>query len=297
MARVTRSQTRKTQGKSTDNNTQVKDIPGARPKTKLAAKRAKKGISKSAEEVKKLSVAAPTPNSLSTASNGVHTFEVPSAKKPVPCELHGGPAGTTPTLLFTHGAGGGITTPATQDFAKGFAITSPILLYEGTMNLPNRVKACQAVIDQVEWSAALGGRSMGARAACIAAAENDGTEAVVLVSYPLVGGKEGTDVRDQILLDLPGRVKVLFAIGEKDGMCPLEQLDEVRGRMKAPSWLVVIEGADHGMSVTPKKASEPMRRCTGAMAAMWLRVRDEEKRRRTIRWDAEASVAEMSDWV
>nr|OQO21291.1 hypothetical protein B0A51_10347 [Rachicladosporium sp. CCFEE 5018] len=297
MARATRSQTAKTQGGSINNSKKVKDGPAARPKKELAVKRTKKEIPKAAKEVKKPSAAAPTSNSLSIASNSVHTFEVPSAKKPVPCELHGGLADTTPALIFTHGAGGGISTPATQDFAKGFATTSPILLYQGTMNLPNRVKACQAVIDQVKWSAALGGRSMGARAACIAAAENEGTEAVVLVNYPLVGGNAGTDVRDQILLDLPERVNVLFVIGEKDGMCPLDQLEEIRGRMKAPSWLVIVEGADHGMSISPKKASEGVRNCSGAMAALWLKVRDEERRRRTISWDSEASMAQMSDWA
>ncbi|KAK6403395.1 hypothetical protein LTR95_018965 [Oleoguttula sp. CCFEE 5521] len=297
MARVTRSQTAKTQGASTHNSEQVEDGLAAGPKTNPAAKRTRKKTSKPAKSVKKPFAAVPTSNSSSIASNGVHTFEVPSAKKPVPCELHGGLADTKPALIFTHGAGGGISSPATQDFAKGFATLSPILLYQGTMNLPNRVKACQAVLDRVKWSAALGGRSMGARAACITAAENEGTEAVVLVSYPLMGGKEGTDVRDRILLDLPERAKVLFVIGEKDGMCPLEQLEEVRGRMKAQTWLVVVEGADHGMSVTPKKASEAVRECTGALAAMWLRARDDEKRRRTIRWDAEASVAEMGNWA
>lgn len=113
---------------------------------------------------------------------------------------------------------------------------------------------------------------MGARAAVMAAAEivvqeTGASVRLVLVSYPLQGPK---DVRDQILLDLPEGVEVLFVIGERDAMCPLHLLDEVRGRMRAVSRVVVVRGADHGMNVKPKQRVREVGEETGRLAARWV---------------------------
>lgn len=121
---------------------------------------------------------------------------------------------------------------------------------------------------------------MGARAAVIAATElhtqvqeqqrgqETGVEAkLVLVSYPLQGPK---DVRDQILLDLPEGFEVLFIVGDRDAMCPLELLDEVRAKMRGKSRVVVVRGADHGMDVRPKSQTREVGEETGRVAARWL---------------------------
>lgn len=167
-------------------------------------------------------------------------FSVPFRDKSIICEQRGG---TTPQhhpcLIFTHGAGGGLNNPATKDFAVGFAHLGPVVGFQGTMNLQSRVKTFNAVTEHLQWSGALGGRSMGARAAVMARTEE--TKALVLVSYPLIGGKRG-DVRDRILLGLPSDVDVLFVIGADDNMCPKGQLDEVVGKMKARTWMVQVEG-------------------------------------------------------
>lgn len=116
---------------------------------------------------------------------------------------------------------------------------------------------------------------MGARAAVMAALETAEDEVeLVLVSYPLKGPK---DVRSQILLDLPGIVKVLFVVGDKDEMCPLEMLEEVRGRMKARSQVVVVRGADHGMRTKPARAERECGEETGRLAAEWLAGNVEEE--------------------
>ena len=95
-----------------------------------------------------------------------------------------------------------------------------------------------------------GGRSMGVRVAVIAANEylaqqqdeKHGlsqkwpTARLILISYPLLGPKN--ELRDQILLDLSQDVDVLFIVGDKDEMCPLDLLDETRKSMKARSQLV-----------------------------------------------------------
>jgi predicted alpha/beta-hydrolase family hydrolase len=92
------------------------------------------------------------------------------------------------------------------------------------MNLGSRVKMFDVVIDHHEQEgdskvkgevAAIGGRSMGARAAVMAAKESGrekGIKKLVLVSYPLVSGDK---VRDQILLDIEKDVKVCFCLCEK----------------------------------------------------------------------------------
>jgi len=116
---------------------------------------------------------------------------------------------------------------------------------------------------------------MGARAAVMAATESAVDEVeLVLVSYPLKGPK---DVRSQILLDLQGMVRVLFVVGGRDEMCPLEMLEEVRGRMRARSWVVVVRGADHGMRTRPARVERECGEQAGRLAAEWLagRISDE----------------------
>jgi hypothetical protein len=113
---------------------------------------------------------------------------------------------------------------------------------------------------------------MGARAAVMAALEvleedEEREVELVLVSYPLQGPK---DVRDQILLDLPEGVRVLFVIGDRDSMCPLELLDGVRKKMRAKSQLVVVRSADHGMHTKPAKVEKEVGEETGRVAARWV---------------------------
>jgi len=200
----------------------------------------------------------------------------------------------TPSLVFTHGAGGGIETPAIAEFAEGFASIDTALCFQGTMNLKSRVKSFHAVIENQDWGLALGGRSMGARAAVMTANEYGKTEALVLVSYPLVSEKG--DVRDEILLEISKNIEVLFVIGDGDKMCPLDRLNEVREKMKATSWLMVVKGADHGMSVKPKSATEHFVRETGKVAAQWLKRKDSKKLEAAICWNDEAGEAAMTAW-
>ena len=90
---------------------------------------------------------------------------------------------------------------------------------------------------------------------------------MVFVSYPLQGPN---GVRDQILLDLPREMEVLFVVGDRDAMCPLELLEEVRVKMKAKSRLVVVRGADHGMNARPAHKTKELGEETGRVAAKWL---------------------------
>lgn len=221
-------------------------------------------------------------------------FTVPFNDKEIICERRG--QGAKPALVFTHGAGGGIANPATSDFASGFGEVSPIVTFQGTMNLQSRIKTFNAVIEHEKFDLALGGRSMGARAATITAAQDDRkTKALVLVSYPLVGGKNN-DEREQILLDLDGSVDVLFVTGSKDAQCDLAMLEKTTEKMKAKSWIMTVEGADHGMSWKWKNSVQVMRRRTGEVAAEWLKSRKPGERRYELSWSEEEESLFCTEW-
>ncbi len=93
----------------------------------------------------------------------------------------------------------------------------------------------------------LAGKSMGGRIGCHVAVElEDKPHALVCFGYPLVSPSGA--VRDQVLLEL--ETPVLFVQGTRDSLCPLERLDAVRVRMRAPSELFVLEDGDHSLEVT-----------------------------------------------
>jgi pimeloyl-ACP methyl ester carboxylesterase len=217
--------------------------------------------------------------------NHEHHYQIPSTKKDIACVRNGSEQGA-PSLIFTHGASGGLSNAATQLFMEGFSQSLPVIGFEGSMNLKSRTTSFHAVIEHENAdSVPLGGRSMGARAAVLAAQEH-ATTALVLVSYPLLG--QNGSVRDQILLDIDPSIDVLFISGDGDNMCDLERLNEVRNNMKAKTWLAVAQGADHGMAMKPKSATDALRVHTGQLAAHWLQSRSSSASECLVSWDAEA---------
>ena len=216
-------------------------------------------------------------------------------KKPIQCHQYTpSSSNVSPTLIFTHGAGGTLSADAVVNFCTGFSKYFPVLAFQGSMNLKARTKGFHACIEEVYYSQEtaqnrkpkeqnrkkrmlLGGRSMGARAAVIAASEHiaekdheqeETSIQLILVSYPLQGPKD--DLRDQILLDLPESIGVLFIIGDKDAMCPLDLLNETRSKMVAKSQVVVVRDADHGMNIKPASATKEVGESTGRVAAWWV---------------------------
>ncbi|KIV86347.1 hypothetical protein PV11_01961 [Exophiala sideris] len=237
------------------------------------------------------------PSKQTTGSDGKFTsFEVTSGSKPIPC-IRSHPAKSAPlSLIFTHGAGGGLSAPALMNFARGFSSTgSPVVCFQGNMNLKARTRSFATVLDhekkqrKAEMTVAFGGRSMGARAAVLGAQADESIKVLVLVSYPLIG--PGGAVRDRILLDIRPDVDVLFISGDGDSMCDFPKLATLRKKMKATSWMVVVEGADHGMNLKGgkkmKDATEEVTKETGRIAARWIEARDEEHKDMTLRWNGD----------
>lgn len=218
---------------------------------------------------------------------------------------------------------------------------SGIVMFEGNSNMKSRAAGFGRMLEHGEkekwwWlrgenddktdtrgtTPALGGRSLGARAAVAAALDlldppsrtgRSGLVSLVLSSYPLVS--PAGDVRDQILLALPHNVDVLFVSGDNDSMCPLDRLQAVRDKMKAPSWLVVVKGADHGMKVKGgkdlKTGCERVGLVCGWLAWRWCTDRDGDRegdgptreqgkkgqgRQMTVRWDGDLGRVVLNGW-
>jgi len=227
-----------------------------------------------------------------------HIFNLDWQFKPIRCVLTY-PEGTaqdgttippTPSLIFTHGASGTLASDAIANFAAGFARRLPIICFQGNLNLQSRTKMFSAVEGNQSFSTSLGGRSMGARAAILAA--SDQTQHLVLVSYPLHTNK---DTRDHALLDINPSVKVIFVSGDRDSMCDLARLEEVRKKMRCLTWRIVVEGADHGMKVKPKSATTEAGNKAGELVAAWLEDSDSTRREGSIFCNEEGKV-EWTGW-
>jgi predicted alpha/beta-hydrolase family hydrolase len=208
-------------------------------------------------------------------------------------------------FIFTHGAVGGLETPEMTDFANGFSICAQIVSFQGpTESMASRLHSFDAVLKHEEGVVAVGGRSMGSRAAVNIAMQalsiNSKTmwaTQLVLVSFPLIGSRDGAS-RANILLDLPSTVDVLFESGDRDSMCSLEELNEVRRRMQARSWLLQVAGASHRMRFEQDDdaVGKQIREACGRLASEWLLRRDKKRVARSICWNEELASIDDSGW-
>jgi uncharacterized protein len=91
------------------------------------------------------------------------------------------------------------------------------------------------------------GKSMGGRVGCHLALEEEVAH-VVCLGYPLCGAGNPEKMRDAVLLE--STRPILFVQGTRDSLCPLELLEGVRQKMKAPNQLYIVDGGDHSLMVT-----------------------------------------------
>jgi predicted alpha/beta-hydrolase family hydrolase len=90
------------------------------------------------------------------------------------------------------------------------------------------------------------GKSMGGRVGCHVALEEK-VDGLVCLGYPLCAMGDRSKLRDEVLRSLG--TPLLFVQGTRDPLCPLDLLENVRGEMKAPSILHLVEGGDHSLGV------------------------------------------------
>jgi len=162
-----------------------------------------------------------------------------------------------PLLLFAPGAGAPSSSPWMSAWAERLGTIGDVVRLDypyalagrrSPDRLPVLVEAHRAALAAARarrsGPVVLAGKSMGSRVGCHVALE-ERVDALVCLGYPLRGVRG--ELRSEVLLAL--RTPILFVEGSRDALCPLDALEEVRRRMRAPSALHVVEGGNHSLEV------------------------------------------------
>jgi uncharacterized protein len=155
-----------------------------------------------------------------------------------------------------------------QQCAKRLATIGPVVVFDYPYMrenrkrpdpLPQLVAAHRAALARAKkeigdrhsnLSAILIGKSMGGRIGCHLALEED-VAGLVCLGYPLCAMGDRTKLRDEVLRSL--QTPILFVQGTRDPLCPLDLLEDVRAKMKAPNLLHIVEEGDHSLRVTKRQ--------------------------------------------
>lgn len=116
----------------------------------------------------------------------------------------------------------------------------------------------------------IGGKSMGGRIASHVAARRPEVRGLVFLGYPLHPPGRPERIRDAHLYELT--TPMLFVEGTRDPFCPLDTLEQVRGRLTAPTEVAVIDGGDHSFKVrksSGRSTPEALEEVIDAVAA-WV---------------------------
>ncbi len=120
--------------------------------------------------------------------------------------------------------------------------------FAGKNELPEMEAALEYLRQQAQHAnipAILIGKSFGARVSTYLAATHSDLAGFVFYGLPLQGMSKTSKPRDwSHLSKLTGRA--LFITGEKDRLCPLEQLAEVQKFMRIPFESTIVQG-DHSL--------------------------------------------------
>ena len=162
-----------------------------------------------------------------------------------------------PLLLLAPGAGAPSTSPWMDAWAERLATLGDVVRLDypymrAGRRSPDRLpvlvaahrEALAAAREGRRGPVVLVGKSMGSRVGCHVALEEP-VDALVCLGYPLRGARG--ELRSEVLLAL--RTPVLFVEGTRDPLCPLDALEDVRRRMRAPTALHRVEGGNHSLEV------------------------------------------------
>jgi predicted alpha/beta-hydrolase family hydrolase len=167
-----------------------------------------------------------------------------------------------PFFLFAPGAGAPSSHPWMQNWKRYLAEIGDVETFdydymrEGRKRpdpLPRLIGAHRLALAAVRNDANepifLIGKSMGGRVGCHVALEEE-VAGLICLGYPLCAGGDRSKLRDQVLREL--QRPILFVQGSRDFLCPLDLLENVRKRMKAPNELHVVNGGDHSLRVAKR---------------------------------------------
>jgi len=173
-----------------------------------------------------------------------------------------------PLFLFAHGAGASSMHPWMRHWAELLRQLGPVETFDYPYMasggkrpdpLPKLINAhrealhCARSLHATAGPVVLIGKSVGGRVGCHLSLprENEDIGAVICLGYPLCGGGDPTKLRDQVLREL--RTPLLFVQGTRDGLCPLDLLQQVRREMQCENELHIVEGGDHSLLVAKKQ--------------------------------------------
>ncbi|XP_042451039.1 KAT8 regulatory NSL complex subunit 3-like [Zingiber officinale] len=175
--------------------------------------------------------------------------------------------GNTPLVVFAHGAGAPSTSEwmlrwkkKIEEELNAIVVTFDYPYISGGKRKapPKAEKLVDHHLDVVKDAVSkhpghplvLVGKSMGSRVSCMVTTKEDiPVAAIVCLGYPLKGINGA--IRDETLLQL--ETPTMFVQGSKDGLCPLDKLENTRKKMKCPSVLHVIDGGDHSFKIGKKQ--------------------------------------------
>jgi len=167
-------------------------------------------------------------------------------------------------LVLTHGAGSNCRAPLLVALAQAFAARALVVL---RCDLPFRQarptgpphpsgaardreglkSALQALHGFQPGRLFLGGQSYGGRQASVLATEApELVAALLLVSYPLHPPGRPRDLRTGHFPEL--RTPTFFAHGSTDPFGSVDELERARALIPAPTTLLAVDGAGHGLS-------------------------------------------------
>jgi hypothetical protein len=132
-------------------------------------------------------------------------------------------------------------------------------------------RSLQAAVDLPADRILLGGRSLGARVASVAAAAGEAVAGLVLVAYPLHPAGAPSQTRDAHLYLL--RRPMLFFSGERDELADREAFAPVLRRIGPLATCVWAPGADHGLRPPDPDDAEAQKAILaqlGAAVGRWL---------------------------
>ena len=186
-------------------------------------------------------------------------------------------------FVCAHGAGGhrgdpGMTRAAQTLAGAGFSVVRFNFPYrEKGSGRPDPMPTLKAAVAEAAARARkelaprkliIGGRSMGARAASMLAADGFECDGLLLLAYPLHPAGQPEKLRDAHLEKI--RVPVLCFNGTRDALCQRELMDKA---LKSSSWQMHwLEGADHSFHVLKSsgRTDEQVMDEVGSTAKRWL---------------------------
>ena len=182
-------------------------------------------------------------------------------------------------VLLAHGAGGNMHTPGLVAYADALAARGvDVVLFnfpyaEVKRRVPDPrsrlVSAYRAVAEHVRANGAavyLGGRSMGGRIASHLVAEGFPSPGLIFLSYPLHPPGQPHRLRTAHLTAIT--IPMLFLQGSRDAFARPELLRRTIDSLRTAT-LHIIDGADHGLTVTGRSSDDVVAELVEA-TARWM---------------------------